>query len=46
MNKMKKEQKTGEAKKFYDRPPFLGLATATWVYGDLYIKFVNSAIPV
>jgi hypothetical protein len=45
MNKMKKEQKTGEMRKFYERAPFLGLTTATWVYGDLYIKFVNSEIP-
>ncbi|MGB9003909.1 MAG: hypothetical protein WCC52_08910 [Nitrosotalea sp.] len=44
---MKKEQKTSVMRqKFYERLPFLGLTTATWVYGDLYIKFVNSAIPV
>jgi hypothetical protein len=40
---MKKEQKTNIMKKLYDRPPFLGLTTAMWAYGDLYIKFVNSA---
>lgn len=42
---MKKEQKISDVKKFYERPPFLGLTTATWIYGDLYIKFVNSSIP-
>ncbi|MFZ1076912.1 MAG: hypothetical protein WAN47_05740 [Nitrosotalea sp.] len=42
---MKKEQNASK-RKIYERPPFLGLTTVTWVYGDLYIKFVNSAIPV
>lgn len=38
---MRKEQKNKDTKKFYDRPPFLGLTTARWEYSDLYIKFAS-----